>query len=111
MYVFPDELRKAYESLRLPLAFFCAKDGRLVPLLVTDGLYYGSHEALLKLFSENTGLFRQTFLSPVFVTISYRVYVAGTVFSLVLVLLVRLLMRQRGVKADAQKGVQKKVKE
>ena len=38
MYVFPDELRKAYESLMLPLAFFCAKDGRLVPLLVTDGL-------------------------------------------------------------------------
>ena len=38
MYVFPDELRKAYESLMLPLAFFCAKNGRLVPLLVTDGL-------------------------------------------------------------------------
>ena len=38
MYVFPDELRRAYESLKLPIAFFHGEKGRLVPLLVSDGL-------------------------------------------------------------------------
>ena len=38
MYVFPDELRRAYEALKLPIAFFHGEKGRLVPLLVSDGL-------------------------------------------------------------------------
>ena len=37
MYMFPKELRKAYESLRLPLAFFQAEGERLVLLLASDG--------------------------------------------------------------------------
>ena len=37
MYVFPEELRKAYESMRLPIAFYQNIDGKLRPLLVSDG--------------------------------------------------------------------------
>ena len=79
-------------------------------VLVTDGLFYGCHELLMKLFSQNTGIFRQTIFSPVFVTIKYRIYVAGVAFSLVLVLLMRLLLRQRVVKG-AQKDELRRRKE
>ena len=37
MYRFSDEVRKAYESLAVPLVFFQFIDGRVVPLLVSDG--------------------------------------------------------------------------
>lgn len=38
MYRFPDDIRSAYESLRLPVAFFQEDGGALIPLLVSDGL-------------------------------------------------------------------------
>jgi diguanylate cyclase (GGDEF)-like protein len=37
-YIFPDELRKAYESMTMPLAFYEeGENGAFIPLLVTDG--------------------------------------------------------------------------
>ena len=37
MYVFPEELRKAYEAVPAPLVFYQFIDGKVVPLLVSDG--------------------------------------------------------------------------
>ena len=37
MYIFPDDIRKAYESLPAALVFDQYIDGRVVPLLVSDG--------------------------------------------------------------------------
>ena len=37
MYVFPDELRRAYEALPFPLVFCQYIDGKAAPLLYTDG--------------------------------------------------------------------------
>ena len=37
MYVFSDDLRKAYEALAIPLLFMGIKDGEIVPILVSDG--------------------------------------------------------------------------
>jgi len=37
MYVFPDEIRKAYEAIPIPLVFYQFIDGKVVPLLVSDG--------------------------------------------------------------------------
>ena len=80
-------------------------------VLVTDCLYYGCHEVLLRLFSANSGVFRHTFVSPIFVSISYRIYVAGAVFSLMLVTLVRLLMRQYIISKTGSKDTGKKDKQ
>ena len=38
MYQFPEETRKLYESLRIPIAVYQYIDGNTVPLLVSDGL-------------------------------------------------------------------------
>ena len=37
MYVFSDDLRKAYEALAIPIIFMGIKDGEIVPILVSDG--------------------------------------------------------------------------
>ena len=37
MYVFPEELRKAYEAIPTPLVFYQFVDEKVVPLLVSDG--------------------------------------------------------------------------
>ena len=37
MFVFPDELRKAYEAVPIPQVFYQFVDGKVVPLLVSDG--------------------------------------------------------------------------
>ena len=37
MYIFPDDIRKAYESLPAALVFDQYIDGRVVPLLISDG--------------------------------------------------------------------------
>ena len=76
------------EVVKLALAVF-----------VTDGLYFGSHVVLQVLFPTT------------FTTLRYRIYVIGVVFSLVLVLMVRLLLRQSVIKTGAQKGVQRPRKE
>ena len=38
MYQFSEDLRKHYESMLTPLAYYALRDGRMVPLLVSDGL-------------------------------------------------------------------------
>lgn len=38
MYIFPDEVRKAYESMPVPLAYYQLIDGRIRAILVSDGL-------------------------------------------------------------------------
>ena len=38
MYQFPEELREKYESMRIPFIAFQFLDGKMVPLLVSDGL-------------------------------------------------------------------------
>ena len=37
MYVFPEEIRKAYEAIPIPQVFYQLIDGKVVPLLVSDG--------------------------------------------------------------------------
>ena len=38
MYQFPDQLRKTYESMRIPFAMYQYLNGKIVPVLVSDGL-------------------------------------------------------------------------
>ena len=37
MYVFPDELRKAYESQPIAMVYDQLIEGKVAPLLITDG--------------------------------------------------------------------------
>ena len=37
MFIFPEEIRKAYEAIPIPLVFYQFIDGKVVPLLVSDG--------------------------------------------------------------------------
>ena len=37
MYTFPDEIRKAYEALPAAMVFDQFIDGKVVPLLISDG--------------------------------------------------------------------------
>ena len=37
MYVFPEEIRKAYEAIPVPMVIDQLIDGKVVPLLVSDG--------------------------------------------------------------------------
>ncbi len=37
MYVFPGEIRKVYEAIPIPMVFYQFIDGKVVPLLVSDG--------------------------------------------------------------------------
>ena len=37
MYQFPDDLRRFYESMRIPFAMYQYLDGKIVPVLVSDG--------------------------------------------------------------------------
>ena len=37
MYQFPDEFRKAYESMTVPLVVFQFENEKVIPLLVSDG--------------------------------------------------------------------------
>ena len=37
MYVFPEEIRKSYEAIPIPLVIDQLVDGKVVPLLVSDG--------------------------------------------------------------------------
>lgn len=39
MYVFPDDLKRACEALKLPLAFYQVENAHLVPLLASDGFF------------------------------------------------------------------------
>ena len=38
MYQFPDQLRKTYESMRIPFAMYQYLNRKIVPVLVSDGL-------------------------------------------------------------------------
>lgn len=38
MYIFPEEQRRIYESMRVPFVFYQHIDGRILPVLVSDGL-------------------------------------------------------------------------
>ena len=37
MFIFPEEIRKAYEAIPIPQVFYQFIDGKVVPLLVSDG--------------------------------------------------------------------------
>ena len=37
MYVFPGEIRKVYEAIPIPMVFSQFIDGKVVPLLISDG--------------------------------------------------------------------------
>ncbi len=54
MYVFPEEIRKAYEAIPIPMVIDQFIDGKVVPLLVSDGfcrLVNLDREAAMKWFS------------------------------------------------------------
>ena len=56
MFQFPDNIRKAYEALPIPLVFDQLIDGKVVPLLATDGfcrLVNMSRDKVLEWFSES----------------------------------------------------------
>ncbi len=56
MYQFPEELRANYESMRIPFAAYQFLDGKVIPLLVSDGLCeqldHISREKLIHLLQE-----------------------------------------------------------
>ena len=56
MYQFTDELRNHYESLTTPLAFYQPENGRLIPLLMSEGLCElmgDEREKLVELFARD----------------------------------------------------------
>ena len=62
MYQFPDEIRKAYESMTIPLVVYQFENEKVVPLLVSEG------------FCLLTGLDRQRALEMMGASTYHRVH-------------------------------------